>query len=103
MYDSIRTAPNGDTQPLFFLAGDSSLDNKYWIRERAAPVGGYNDVLDPPVCFQDVAYHLQSMAHHRENRPATFPTAAINCAVGELCPRIFFNIDEPFLIDRNLR
>ncbi|CEP00545.1 SGNH hydrolase-type esterase domain-containing protein [Plasmodiophora brassicae] len=60
---------------IVFLAGDSSLDNKYWItgpdRHREA-AGAYADVLAPPVQVADVAYHLT--AHG---------ASALNCAVEE--------------------
>lgn len=43
-----------------FLAGDSSLDNKYWLSEasRAPAVNGYERVLAPPEQKPDVAYWL---------------------------------------------
>ena len=41
-----------------FLAGDSSLDNKEWIQERADATNGYEHVLDPPQQKLDVTYWL---------------------------------------------
>ena len=43
-----------------FLAGDSSLDNKYWFSSWADAVNGYEDVLDPPVMKRDVCYWVGS-------------------------------------------
>lgn len=41
---------------LIFLAGDSSLDNKFWFRDTAPALNGYEDFLHPPVMKQDVCY-----------------------------------------------
>ena len=46
---------------LVFLAGDSSLDNKLWIKEWAEAINGYEDVLDPPIMKLDVAYAFNSV------------------------------------------
>ena len=48
-------------------AGDSSLDNKYWLSETAdAPDGSaYERVLDPPVMKQDVTYWLNQVIYDR--------------------------------------
>jgi hypothetical protein len=45
---------------VIFLAGDSSLDNKYWIlnRRQANAINGYERVLQPPSMVCDVAYWL---------------------------------------------
>eukprot|EP00163_Fabomonas_tropica_P021489 TRINITY_DN3755_c0_g1_i1.p1 TRINITY_DN3755_c0_g1~~TRINITY_DN3755_c0_g1_i1.p1 ORF type:complete len:289 (+),score=19.15 TRINITY_DN3755_c0_g1_i1:56-922(+) len=44
---------------LVMLAGDSSLDNKYWIHSRPAPaIGPYNTVLHPRTMKRDVSYYL---------------------------------------------
>jgi hypothetical protein len=53
-----------------YLAGDSSLDNKYWFfegdRERLArclvpAVNGHQEVLDPPMMVPDVNFHLNRL------------------------------------------
>lgn len=45
-----------------YLAGDSSLDNKYWILDKSVPaVNGYEDVLQPPVAVPDVSHHLNAI------------------------------------------
>jgi len=43
---------------LVFLAGDSSLDNKYWFESWADAERGYDAVLDPPRCKRDVCYWI---------------------------------------------
>lgn len=66
-------------KPLIFLAGDSSLDNKYWIRSKISDaVNGYEMILDPPKMVEDVSYHLnaQSVKHN-------LPYVALNCAIEE--------------------
>jgi hypothetical protein len=63
--------------PIIFLAGDSSLDNKYWLLDsyrKPAPFI-YRSLLLDPFCVQDVAYHLTAAAQERY--------VAINCAVEE--------------------
>lgn len=65
-----------NNQGVVFLAGDSSLDNKYWLLNQSyykpAINGWYNQVLLPPVMMPDISYHLNNLGH---------PT--INCAVEE--------------------
>lgn len=59
------------------MAGDSSLDNKYWFHEKAnAPAGPYQHVLDPPVMTQDVTYWLNAEAARR-----CVDVCAINTAI----------------------
>ena len=48
-----------------FLAGDSSLDNKFWFSDTAAACNGYERVLRPPVQKQDVCYWLNREAARR--------------------------------------
>jgi len=44
-----------------FLAGDSSLDNKYWFNEQARAVNGFERILNPPTMKLDVCYWLTGM------------------------------------------
>lgn len=60
-----------------FLAGDSSLDNKYWFDETAPALNGYERILSPPTQKLDVCYWLNREAVRRE-RPDLF---CINTAV----------------------
>ena len=54
-----------------FLAGDSSLDNKYWFDETAPALNGYERILSPPTQKLDVCYWLNREAVRRE-RPDLF-------------------------------
>jgi len=49
-------------QSLIFLAGDSSLDNKFWFRDTAPALNGYEDFLRPPLMKKDICYWLNSEA-----------------------------------------
>lgn len=76
---------NYPRKSLIFLAGDSSLDNKYWISGRFTrfltegnAVNGYEHILRPPISVKDVAYHLNSEALKRN-----MPFITVNCAVEE--------------------
>lgn len=44
--------------PLIFLAGDSSLDNKHWFRNTNNALNGYEEILSPPQSRQDIAYWM---------------------------------------------
>eukprot|EP00940_MAST-03C_sp_MAST-3C-sp2_P000397 g397.t1 len=75
-----------DSAPLIFLAGDSSLDNKFWIRaEGKAAIGGYENVLSPPRMVPDIAYWLTRECQQNVNGEDDAPiaSAAINAAVEE--------------------
>lgn len=63
-----------------FLAGDSSLDNKYWFRDNAPATNGYEEILDPPVSRQDIAYWLNKHIADRGLGPGL---AALNCSIEE--------------------
>lgn len=67
---------------LIWTAGDSSLDNKYWVDEEASAVGAYKDVLEPARSVKDVTYWLNYHCHNskKKNSPRK-ATAAINAAV----------------------
>jgi hypothetical protein len=62
-----------------YLAGDSSLDNKYWILDNiSTAVNGYENILHPPISITDVAYHLNYKMQHKNMN-----AICINCAVEE--------------------
>lgn len=68
---------------LIFTAGDSSLDNKYWIHQTAPAVpGAYSELLDPPQSKQDVTYWLNYLLHLQQQEAATQggSTDASNCS-----------------------
>jgi len=50
---------------LIFLAGDSSLDNKAWVKQREPSLNGYEDFLQQPTMKADVCYWLNSEAMRR--------------------------------------
>jgi hypothetical protein len=47
-----------NTDGIIFLAGDSSLDNKFWFADQAPSVNGYEMFLKPPKSRRDVAYWM---------------------------------------------
>lgn len=53
------------SESMIWLAGDSSLDNKYWFRDVQPAVGAYRDVLEPPRSVCDVTYWLNYLAAQR--------------------------------------
>merc|ERR1712086_250566 len=65
---------------LIFLAGDSSLDNKFWFRELKQAVNGYEHVLTPPRMNADVCYWLNLEASKR-----AIEYSCINTAIEATC------------------
>ena len=59
---------------IVYLAGDSSLDNKYWLdnNDLHDAINGYEHILSPPYMKPDISYHLNSKLQNM---------ACINCAV----------------------
>lgn len=51
-----------------FLAGDSSLDNKFWFGRMEPALNGYEDFLRPPRMKTDVCYWLNYEAVRRDLR-----------------------------------
>src|SRR5580692_3039469 len=51
---------------IIYSAGDSSFDNKYWLRKKGHSedavdaVNGYELFLNPPTSLPDIAYHLNA-------------------------------------------
>eukprot|EP00933_Yihiella_yeosuensis_P017745 TRINITY_DN14771_c0_g3_i1.p1 TRINITY_DN14771_c0_g3~~TRINITY_DN14771_c0_g3_i1.p1 ORF type:complete len:354 (-),score=46.61 TRINITY_DN14771_c0_g3_i1:553-1587(-) len=52
-------------ESVIFLAGDSSLDNKFWFNDQADAINGYEEFLHPPKMKQDVCYWLNKEAVRR--------------------------------------
>lgn len=65
---------------IVFLAGDSSLDNKYWFGDETRAVNGYELILDPPVSKKDIAHWMNNGFVKRGLRSEY---ATVNCAVEE--------------------
>ncbi|CAD7959817.1 unnamed protein product [Amoebophrya sp. A120] len=72
------TQDDSDERALIFLAGDSSLDNKFWLGQRAQALNGYENIILPPLMKQDVCFWINSYLI-RKNLHAN--TACVNCAV----------------------
>lgn len=65
---------------IVFFVGDSSLDNKAWVRQdRARPIqNGYHNVFGGGAKMTvDVAYNLNKVLHEDDK----LPIAALNCSV----------------------
>jgi hypothetical protein len=60
---------------IIWLAGDSTLDNKYWIKEECKAVSIYNEVLNPQISKCDICYFINK--HVKEDY------VCINTAVEE--------------------
>jgi hypothetical protein len=56
VHSHLRQQNNSDG--IIFLAGDSSLDNKFWFNDSAPAVNGYEEFLSPPKSRKDVAYWM---------------------------------------------
>jgi len=56
----VLEALRGRHRGVVFQAGDSSLDNKYWIHARGQALNGYETVLDPPSMKKDVCYWMNA-------------------------------------------
>ena len=62
-------------KPKIYLAGDSSLDNKFWIKDKwYDAVNEYAKILNPPKMIGDVCYHINSLDDN---------FICINCATEE--------------------
>ena len=72
LYTGLKTID--PVKPVIFLAGDSSMDNKFWINEHAEAINNYQHLLLPPVMKTDISYFLNKTIN-------TYHT--INCAVEE--------------------
>jgi hypothetical protein len=75
---------------IIWMAGDSSLDNKYWFEDQVPAVPPYDGILYPPVMKPDVAYwlnhHLRSTSSTSASTSSTSvsratTTVAVNAAV----------------------
>lgn len=71
-----------------YLAGDSSLDNKYWLLndEEENAVNGYQHILKPPVMKPDIAYHMNKLFESNNSN-----YCAINTSVEESTIALRYN------------
>src|SRR3989344_7496066 len=66
---------NNGTEVMFFLAGDSTLDNKHWLKDQRVPVArNYSGLMEKSV--PDVCYWFNHLLQGTN-------AGAINCAVEE--------------------
>ena len=61
----LRRGGNDGKRACIFLAGDSSLDNKFWFENSADALNGYEHVLEPPRMKLDICYWLNFEARRR--------------------------------------
>lgn len=77
-YYPTRGSDSSPSRALVFLAGDSSLDNKYWVPTTAAAVNGYERILSPATSVTDVTHWMNALLVQQQQ---SSPLAVINCAV----------------------
>jgi hypothetical protein len=77
---SIKTMKSSSDSSIIYLAGDSSLDNKFWFTDRASAVNGYEKILSPPTSIKDIAYWLN---YEIEKQGKGEILTALNCAIEE--------------------
>jgi hypothetical protein len=65
---------------IIYLAGDSSLDNKFWIRSTTRSTNGYEHILKPPASINDITHSLNKEIVARNLQDEY---AVINAAVEE--------------------
>jgi hypothetical protein len=70
---------NGTPVRVIYLAGDSSMDNKYWISDREAATNGYETLLTPAVAVPDICHQINKTI----GKPSDGSLVCINCAVEE--------------------
>jgi hypothetical protein len=110
----VLPALRSSSDAIIWLAGDSSLDNKYWFSTSRPAVGAYKEVLRPPSSKCDVSYWLNSLAleRRRQNQPSeghhcedsSVKFSAINAAVEAttLNRRTFSFTEQDRLIQDNI-
>ena len=62
-YEKLRK--NNDS--IIFLSGDSSLDNKYWLKDKDKykSINGYENILYPPYMKPDISYHINDFLYNK--------------------------------------
>jgi hypothetical protein len=86
LYSHLRHGGEGkdgiENNPIIFLAGDSSLDNKHWFREKSTALNGYETILTPPQSRQDIAYWMNYSLLSKQSQLSS-KWSVINCAIEE--------------------
>ena len=77
--EHLRAAGRGD-RAILFLVGDSTMDNKYWLRGSEPACNGYELALRPPRASPDVAHQINKVILDHGLGPAL---CAVNAAVEE--------------------
>lgn len=75
--------------PLMWLAGDSSLDSKYWFSETSPAINGYEEVLHPSTMKKDVCFSLNREFISRKRDMVCINTAIEATSIGDrACGRL---------------
>ena len=86
--DGLRQLKGG-AAPLIFLAGDSSLDNKYWFQNTSPARNGMDRLLHPPVSREDVCHWINAELETRGLSGAAINTAIEESMLGQrACGRL---------------
>lgn len=78
--ESVHSHLRRSSPQMVFLAGDSSLDNKFWFPENGPAVNGYEGILDPPQSRLDIAHWMNVSMEKRHLRGKM---STLNCSVEE--------------------
>ncbi|CAE8606172.1 unnamed protein product [Polarella glacialis] len=74
---------------IVFFAGDSSLDNKEWVKEEASALNGYEHALHPAMIKMDVCYWVNRTLKERMPGVAALNTAAEESTVMQRVAGLF--------------
>lgn len=66
-----------DHKNIIYLAGDSSLDNKFWLdsSDYEDAVNGYQYILSPPKMKTDIAYHFNKLLEESDSNYCVINTS----------------------------
>jgi hypothetical protein len=91
VHDELRRAKQPEPQRIVYLAGDSSLDNKYWLHDFYDAVNGYENILSPPKMKGDISYHMNKLFSQVKPEYVTINTSVEASTLRErettLCPQ----------------
>lgn len=98
-----EAAPGGH---FIFLAGDSSLDNKAWLRaqtndvHRRSCVNGYQDIFEEDWMLPDVAYHMNDLLAQKGRHYMTINAAVEASTLAERLSPDTAYLQDAFIRDR---